>query len=161
MTRTSLREYLAAQRIRYRLASRAQRSHLLDEVVAITRYHRKAAIRLLRETPRARAGPAPVGRPRRYGTAVAGAAQALWEAAGQIGAKRLQPFVPGLLERLTACGELRSVLNFGPIGRISDELNPRGVPGGRRERSISGDERGSEGLGKSEVRRVGGRDVVP
>lgn len=106
MTRTSIREYLAAQRIRYRLASRAQRSRLLDEVVAITRYHRKAAIRLLRDTPRARASQAPVGRPRRYGAAVAAAARVLWEAAGQIGAKRLQPFVPELLERLTACGEL-------------------------------------------------------
>jgi hypothetical protein len=30
----------------------------------------------------------------------------LWEAAGQIGAKRLQPFVGELLERLTSCGEL-------------------------------------------------------
>jgi hypothetical protein len=30
----------------------------------------------------------------------------LWEAAGQIGAKRLQPFVPELLDRLVACREL-------------------------------------------------------
>ena len=58
MTRTSIREYLVAQRIRYRLASRSQRSRPLDEVVAITRYHRKAVIRLLRETPRARDHPA-------------------------------------------------------------------------------------------------------
>jgi len=37
---------------------------------------------------------------------VARAAQVLWDAAGQIGAKRLQPFVPALLDRLAACGEL-------------------------------------------------------
>jgi hypothetical protein len=47
-----------------------------------------------------------VGRPRRYGPAVAAAAEVLWEAAGQIGAKRLQPFVGELLARLTSCGEL-------------------------------------------------------
>jgi hypothetical protein len=48
-----------------------------------------------------------VGRPRQYGPAVPAVAQVLWEATGQIGAKRLQPFVPELLERLAACGELR------------------------------------------------------
>lgn len=30
----------------------------------------------------------------------------LWQAAGQIGAHRLQPFVPELLDRLIQCGEL-------------------------------------------------------
>jgi hypothetical protein len=107
VTRASIREYLATQRVRYRLASRPERRRLLDEVVAVTGYHRKAVIRCLRETPRARVSGAPVGRPRQYGPAVAVAAQVLWEAAGQIGAKRLHPFVGELLERLTTCGELR------------------------------------------------------
>ena len=107
MTRRSVQEYLAAQRERYVRAARASRSRLLDEMVAVTGYHRKAVIRQLRQT---RAGPwrrRRVGRPRQYDGAVATAAQVLWEAAGQIGAKRLQPFVPELLERLTSCGELR------------------------------------------------------
>jgi hypothetical protein len=106
VTRASIREYLAKQRMRYHAAPRAVRQRLLDEIVAVTGYHRKAIIRCLRETPRPRVGSAPVGRPRQYGPAVAGAARVLWEAAGQIGAKRLQPFVPALLARLTACGEL-------------------------------------------------------
>jgi hypothetical protein len=102
-----VQEYVAAQRERYVRAPRAGRSRLLDEMVAVTGYHRKALIRQLRQT---RPGPwrrRRVGRPRQYDGAVATAAQVLWEAAGQIGAKRLQPFVPELLERLTAYGELR------------------------------------------------------
>jgi hypothetical protein len=107
VTRRSVQEYLAAQRERYLRAAREPRTRLLDEMVAVTGYHRKAVIRQLRQTrPRPRSG-RPVGRPRQYGRPVARAAQVLWEAAGQIGAKRLQPFVPELLERLTACGELR------------------------------------------------------
>ena len=106
MTRTSVREYLAKQRERYHVLTRRERSQLLTEIVAVTGYHRKAVLRCLRTVPRRRAGRRPVGRPRRYGADVAGAAQVLWEAAGQIGAKRLQPFVPVLLDRLVACHEL-------------------------------------------------------
>jgi hypothetical protein len=44
------------QRVRYREAStRAAKGRLLDEVVAVTGLHRKAAIRLLRLAPRPRA----------------------------------------------------------------------------------------------------------
>jgi hypothetical protein len=37
---------------------------------------------------------------------VAAAAEVLWQASGRIGAHRLQPFVPELLDRLLRCGEL-------------------------------------------------------
>ena len=83
MTRASLREYAAVQGERYRQATRAEKRQLLDEVVAVTGIHRKAAIRLLRRLPRPRSRPgpaavrAPTGRrsppPRRcYGRPVAG-----------------------------------------------------------------------------------------
>jgi hypothetical protein len=78
----------------------------LDEVVAVTGLHRKAAIRLLRRAPRPRARPGPGGRPREYGPEVAAAVEVLWQASGRIGAHRLQPFVPELLDRLLRCGEL-------------------------------------------------------
>ena len=55
MTRASLREYAAVQRERYQQATRAEKRQLLDEVVAVTGIHRKAAIRLLRRAPRPRA----------------------------------------------------------------------------------------------------------
>ena len=54
VTRASLREYAAVQRERYRQATRAEKRQLLDEVVAVTGIHRKAAIRLLRRLPRPR-----------------------------------------------------------------------------------------------------------
>jgi len=106
VTRASLREYAAVQRERYRQATRAEKRQLLDEIVTVTGIHRKAAIRLLRRAPRARALPGPGGRPREYGPAVAAAAEVLWQASGRIGAHRLHPFVPELLERLTQCGAL-------------------------------------------------------
>ena len=61
MTRASLREYAAVQRVRYLQATRSEKRRLLDEVVAVTGIHRKAAIRLLRRAPRARATPGPGG----------------------------------------------------------------------------------------------------
>lgn len=107
MTRASLREYAAVQRERYQQASRRDKQRLLDEMVAVTGMHRKAAIRLLGRTPRGGAGPVRAGRPRRYGPEVAAAAEVLWQAAGRIGAHRLQPFVAELLDRLQQCGELQ------------------------------------------------------
>lgn len=106
MTRAALREYAAVQRERYLAATRAAKGALLDEVVAVTGLHRKAAIRLLRRPPRAPTARSRAGRPRRYGWPVAHALEVLWQAAGHIGPQRLQPFVPELLDRLTREGEL-------------------------------------------------------
>ena len=106
MTRASLREYASVQRARYTLATRAEKRQLLDEIVAVTGIHRKAAIRLLRRIPRPRSTPGPGGRPRAYGPEVAATAEVLWQATGRIGAHRLQPFVPELLDRLGQCGAL-------------------------------------------------------
>ena len=39
MTRKSVQEYLAAQRERYARGSRVERTRLLDEIAAVTRYH--------------------------------------------------------------------------------------------------------------------------
>ncbi len=106
MTRASLREYAARQRERYRTLSRPEKRRLLDEIVAVTKIHRKAAIRLLRRGPRPPQSPSRAGRPPCYGPEVARAAEILWQAAGRIGAHRLHPFVPELLERLLQCGEI-------------------------------------------------------
>ena len=90
MTRSSVREYAAVQRLRYEQATtRAEKHRLLDEVVAVTGIHRNAAIRMLRRmlrrVPRRRATPGPGGRPRQYGPEVAAAATGLWEAVGRSG----------------------------------------------------------------------------
>ena len=84
MTRASLREYASRQRERYAQATtRPQKRAILDEVVAVARIHRKAAIRLLRRAGRT------AGRANRpgghYGPEVAAAAEVLWHTAGRIG----------------------------------------------------------------------------
>jgi hypothetical protein len=101
VTRPSLREYAAVQRERYLTATRAEKGVLLDEVVAVTGLHRKAAIRLLRRAPRAPTARARAGRPPVYGSAVAQALEVLWQATGGIGPQRLHPFVPELSEALS------------------------------------------------------------
>ena len=107
MTRASLREYAVRQRERYAQATtRPQKRAILDEVVAVARIHRKAAIRLLRRAPSPAGRARRPGRPRHYGLAVAAAAEVLWQTAGRIGAHRRQPFVAELLDRLTVLGEL-------------------------------------------------------
>jgi hypothetical protein len=133
VTRRSVREYLARQRGRYVATPRAERGRLLDEIAAVTGYHRKAIIRALGPgRPPARGGRA-VGRPRRYGPGVAAAAEVLWEAAGQIGAKRLQPFVGELLERLTSCGELAvTAATTGLLRQISAATLERVLAPARR-----------------------------
>ncbi len=45
VNRESIREYAVRQRERYVQADRRERSRMLDEVVAVTGYQRKAAVR--------------------------------------------------------------------------------------------------------------------
>jgi hypothetical protein len=106
-TRKSVREYLAAQQAWDTLGSRAERTRLLDEITAVTGYHLKAIIRHLAGDQRPAPSRRPVVRPRRSGPAVGAVATVTWEAAGQIGAKRLQPFLGELLARLIAFGEVQ------------------------------------------------------
>src|SRR5262249_61187250 len=83
------------------------------------------------------------GRPRQYGRAGGGAAPVLWGAPGQIGAKRLPPFVPELLERLTACGELRvapptaTLLRHASISPLERLLAPARRTAPRRGPSLT------------------------
>jgi hypothetical protein len=51
MSQTSKRELVAAMRPRYTLGDRAQKRQVLDELVAVTGYHRKYAIQLLNHPP--------------------------------------------------------------------------------------------------------------
>jgi hypothetical protein len=106
VTRAGLREYAAVQRERYLSAPRARKGQLLDEVVAVSGLHRKAAIRLLRRPLRPPGGRPRSGRPRVYGPAVAAAAQLLSEATGHIGPHRWHPLLPELLDRLSRSGDL-------------------------------------------------------
>ena len=65
MTRTSIAELVEAWRPRYLRASRKEKTTILSEFVALTGYHRKSAIRLLRNGRRPKAMDRR-GRPRVY-----------------------------------------------------------------------------------------------
>ena len=115
----SVQEYVARQRERYAKAGKGEKGRILDEVVLVTNYHRKSAIRALsgrrRESKGGRAG-----RPVEYGPEVAAAARMVHEAAGGIGARRLHPFVGELASRLARFGELElDASTEGKLRRVS------------------------------------------
>jgi hypothetical protein len=105
MSYRARQELLVRVAPRYQDARGRQRSHILDEFIAITGYARKYAIRLLRGPVRT---PAPMQRARapRYGPAVRAALTVAWSAANGICAKRLAPFLPELIPALERHGHL-------------------------------------------------------
>jgi len=105
VTRHSIKELIQAWRPRYLTAQRKEKTQILDELVALTGYHRKAIMRLLRGRSRKQAN-ATRGRPRTYTNEVKAALIGLWEISGKICSKRLAPFLPELIEVLQRVGEL-------------------------------------------------------
>lgn len=90
---------------RYQEASRARKSVLLDEFVALTGYVRKYAIQLLNHPEEPKSRSRQVRLPH-YGPEVQQALLLAWKAANQICAKRLIPFLPTLVEALERHGHL-------------------------------------------------------
>jgi hypothetical protein len=90
---------------RYGAASRAERIKLLDEIVSVTGWHRKHAIRALRSKAE---GGEKQRRPRvrLYGPVVEDALAALWDASDRLCAKRLKPVIAVLLPGLERHGRL-------------------------------------------------------
>lgn len=93
MSARAKQEYVQAIYQRYRRAPRPEKRRILDEFCAVTRYHRKAAIRVLN-------GPAPgATRPTRrraltYPPAVITALRQIWSAAGYPWSVRLKALLP-------------------------------------------------------------------
>lgn len=85
------RELTDAVGERYRSANRASKGKVLDEFIAITGFHRKHAMRLLRVEPLIRG----VTRSERriYNEAVHEALLVLWEASDRLCGKRLRPLM--------------------------------------------------------------------
>jgi hypothetical protein len=116
--RQSKREYLARMQVRYLKASKRDKGALLDEVVAVTGYHRRHALRVLRhgrfpdpalaalQGPPAAAARRRSGRPRVYSSAVVGKLRVAAEASGWLCGRRLAPFLPELVPALEAEGVL-------------------------------------------------------
>jgi len=100
------REIKAAVAERYRVAGRAQKGRILDELCKVTGWHRKHAVRALTDRPAA--GPdAARQRTSTYGVVVKDALAALWEASDRICGKRLKVMIPTLLPALERHGRLK------------------------------------------------------
>jgi hypothetical protein len=100
------REVVSAVMERYRSAKRAEKGSILDALCATTGWHRKHAVRALRqheigdvEALRARR--------RRYGATIKDALTALWEASDRVCGKRLKVMIPTLLPALEQHGRLK------------------------------------------------------
>ena len=99
------RELVRAVGERYRAGTREEKRRILDEFVAVTRWHRKHAIRTLnaegsgKRQRRARA--------RVYDDAIRQTLLMLWEASDRVCGKRLRPLVPALIGALERHGHLR------------------------------------------------------
>jgi len=103
------REVVSAVAERYRSARRAGKGRILDELCATTGWHRKHAVRALRqrETVTVLGQEAPRARRRRYGATTKDALTALWEASDRMCGKRLKVMIPTLLPPLEQHGRLK------------------------------------------------------
>ena len=96
-------ELIVTIRDRYASAGRPEKAKILDEFVALTGFHRKHAMRLLRGSDEPAKGGARPGR-RIYGEAVRAALVLAWEASDRICGKRLHPLLPLLIEAMERHG---------------------------------------------------------
>jgi hypothetical protein len=99
------RELVAAIIGRYRSSSRSEKGRILNELCAVTGWHRKHAVRAL-SRDRCEAKP-PRARSRRYGEPVRDALVALWEASDRLCGKRLKVMIGSLLPALERHGRVR------------------------------------------------------
>jgi hypothetical protein len=92
---------------RYHAASKTDKAAILDELCAVTGWHRDHARKALRATlkpktvPRQRKRRDPI-----YGPEVIAALRKTWAVLDAPAGKRLAPFLPEIVDRLIACGEL-------------------------------------------------------
>ncbi len=106
MTHARIREWVESWRPRYLKASRKEKTRILNEFVALTGYHRKSALRILRRGYKPRSWDRR-GRPRVYTPDVKAALLEVWEASGRICSQRLAPFLPELMAALKREGVLK------------------------------------------------------
>src|ERR1700732_4993653 len=100
------REVVSAVMERYRSAKRAEKGSILDALCATTGWHRKHAVRALRQHETGDVGVLRERR-RRYGVTIKDALTALWEASDRVCGKRLKVMIPTLLPALEQHGRLR------------------------------------------------------
>jgi hypothetical protein len=137
-------EVLQAVGSRYRAVGRAERSLILDEFVQLTGYHRKHAIRLLREAPKPYRGRR--GRRPTYGDEVRSALLALWNLSDRLCSKRLKQMIPlllpaairhGVIDDREGLGALLLRISPATIDRVLSEDRIAAQAGRRRRAGMS------------------------
>ena len=101
------REVVSAVAERYSSAKRGEKGRILDELCAMTGWHRKHAVRALRQTETVTAAGAARERRRTYGATIKDALTALWEASDRVCGKRLKVMIPNILPALERTSRLK------------------------------------------------------
>ena len=137
ITRQARTELVAALRDRYQGSSKAEKTRILEEFVAVSGYHRKAAIRLLNGSREVDGRTTRRGRPALYDDAVRQALVVLWEASDRVCGKRLQALLPVLIPALGQHGHLQLdsivrgkllAISAASIDRLLREVRTAGLP---------------------------------
>jgi hypothetical protein len=104
----SKRELLEVVRPRYLQAKKLEKQKMLDEFTSATGYHRKHAIRVLKNQVQVQNHLKRKSRTYKtiYGGEVVQALEQIWEICGQICSKRLQPYLPEAIKVLERCKEI-------------------------------------------------------
>jgi hypothetical protein len=112
------REVLSAVAERYWSAGRVEKGCILDALCRTTGWHRKHAVRALRQrvVEKTAETRVPPERKRRYGATIKDALTALWEASDRVCGKRLVAMIPTLLPALEQHGRLQ--LSGGEHGQL-------------------------------------------
>ena len=97
MGRHEKKDYLAIIRTRYKSASKAKKSLILEEFCATHGYNRKYAIRLLNKRPKHRKPKPRKGQPRYEKARLLPVLKALWLATDRMGSKKLKAALPDWL----------------------------------------------------------------
>jgi len=108
MSLKSKRELLEAIRPRYLKAGKVEKQQMLDEFTSATGYHRKHAIRVLKN--RVQVQNRHKGKTKTYKAIYRGevvqALEQIWEICGRICSKRLRPYLPEAIKVLERCNEI-------------------------------------------------------
>jgi hypothetical protein len=109
MSLKSKQELLEVMRPRYLKASKVEKQKILDEFTSATGYHRKHAIRVLKNQVQVQNRL--IRKPKNYRTIYGGevvqALEQIWEIYGHICSKRLQPFLPEAIRVLERYKEIK------------------------------------------------------
>ena len=108
MSLKSKRELLEVVRPRYLKANKVEKQKMLDEFTSITGYHRKHAIRVLKNKVQVHNHHKRKTKTYKaiYRGEVVQALEQIWEIYGRICSKRLQPFLPEAIRVLERCKEI-------------------------------------------------------